>query len=254
MFDRLTELAADLFHVPEEFEVDPNSWHGRLYRYWRGGAVFKTEGYQERFCHYWRAVLIWAPLSWLAFTRVLKIPVLMLIVVGADVAVALEVPAWLFVIAIAPPWLIIVGAGLLPMRLQKGTRRHFVKFVEPLVPLYDRALKPVGRWSKTKRFGPGLYPATITLYAGVITGTLLWPRWALDAVLLVIVFLLCLIVVMLLWALVKALFQIARDLLFWRVPRRRRPSRHTIRETTKFFVAIAVTGKSRICPPVKFRE
>jgi hypothetical protein len=43
---------------------DPNSAHARVYRWWQN----KTRQYvsQENFCHYWRVVLIWALLHWLA--------------------------------------------------------------------------------------------------------------------------------------------------------------------------------------------
>jgi len=44
--------------------VKLNSWHGRLYQYWRRDARFKnTDTYRENLCHYSRVVLIWAPLT-----------------------------------------------------------------------------------------------------------------------------------------------------------------------------------------------
>ena len=43
--------------------VSARSWHGRLYTWWRAQGGFKTIGYRENLCHYWRVVAIWAPLK-----------------------------------------------------------------------------------------------------------------------------------------------------------------------------------------------
>lgn len=47
-----------------------NSWHARLYRWWQKKDPSlkhrlipgKPKGYKENLCHYWRVVMIWAPL------------------------------------------------------------------------------------------------------------------------------------------------------------------------------------------------
>jgi putative Mn2+ efflux pump MntP len=46
-----------------------NSWHARWYRYWlsQGG---KPAPYKENLCHYWRVLLMWAPLKWLTSERI----------------------------------------------------------------------------------------------------------------------------------------------------------------------------------------
>lgn len=43
--------------------VSRNSWHGRLYHFWRDHAEFKTSGYRENLCHYVRVILLWGPLA-----------------------------------------------------------------------------------------------------------------------------------------------------------------------------------------------
>lgn len=48
----------------ELWEVSPNAWHYRLYRYWQNTGGRNRYRYQENFCHYFRVVFLWAPLRW----------------------------------------------------------------------------------------------------------------------------------------------------------------------------------------------
>lgn len=44
--------------------VSRNSWHGRLYHFWRANSEFKnTSNYRENLCHYVRVILFWAPIA-----------------------------------------------------------------------------------------------------------------------------------------------------------------------------------------------
>jgi hypothetical protein len=46
-----------------QWTVSKNSWHGRLYLFWKRHASWKTKGYRENLCHYVRVLLFWAPIS-----------------------------------------------------------------------------------------------------------------------------------------------------------------------------------------------
>lgn len=44
--------------------VSKNSWHGRLYHFWRNNSEFKnSSSYRENLCHYMRVILFWGPIS-----------------------------------------------------------------------------------------------------------------------------------------------------------------------------------------------
>lgn len=47
-------------------EVRPNSWHYRVYKWWKDQSGFdrkKSYTFRENFCHYSRVVLFWAPMG-----------------------------------------------------------------------------------------------------------------------------------------------------------------------------------------------
>lgn len=55
-------------------EVDPHSWHAKWYNFWRDHAKYKATGYKENLCHYVRVLLIWAPIMWIRYGRIGKVP------------------------------------------------------------------------------------------------------------------------------------------------------------------------------------
>lgn len=52
--------------------VSAQSWHAKMYSYWRQHGVFKKDDYRENLCHYVRVVLFWAPIAWLNEARLIK--------------------------------------------------------------------------------------------------------------------------------------------------------------------------------------
>lgn len=47
--------------------VSTQSRHFRLYQMWRDFGGANPKGYRENFCHYWRVVVLWAPLRWFLY-------------------------------------------------------------------------------------------------------------------------------------------------------------------------------------------
>lgn len=45
--------------------VKQDSWHGKMYMFWRRHGYFKKYSYKENLCHYCRVVLFWGPWQWL---------------------------------------------------------------------------------------------------------------------------------------------------------------------------------------------
>lgn len=50
--------------------VSRNSWHGRLYHFWREHSEFKNgKDYRENLCHYVRVVVFWAPIAYFLHSK-----------------------------------------------------------------------------------------------------------------------------------------------------------------------------------------
>lgn len=65
-----------------EFHIrSPQAWHYRAYEYWRHNSLMWAP-IRENFCHYWRVVLFWAPLTWVVRREFSSLKVLPLLVIG----------------------------------------------------------------------------------------------------------------------------------------------------------------------------
>lgn len=49
-----------------DWNPQPGSVHLRMYQWWQERSKHGYDRPRENFCHYWRVVMIWAPLRWLA--------------------------------------------------------------------------------------------------------------------------------------------------------------------------------------------
>lgn len=58
------QVKRDAAIARHNWDPDPSSWHFRMYKWWQRKSAHYNS--RDNFCHYWRVVLIWAPLVWLA--------------------------------------------------------------------------------------------------------------------------------------------------------------------------------------------
>lgn len=50
--------------LKEEVSVGEESWHYKLYQWWKQQTGGNSWGYQENLCHYIRVIVLWVPLIW----------------------------------------------------------------------------------------------------------------------------------------------------------------------------------------------
>lgn len=149
----------------ETWYIDPASWHGRLYSFWKQHAALKAGShYRENLCHYVRVILFWAPLAWINFGRPFsRVPGLRranpwMFLVGATVTAGLAVSFMLAPIGTWQTlayiggiilWITLVTCVLAYLDNSHTAQRRIERFVEHvldgIVWAWDHTFAPVGR-------------------------------------------------------------------------------------------------------------
>lgn len=232
---RLQRLFAD------EYVVDPASWHGRLYANWMSHAEFKTPaaGFQESFCHYWRVVAVWAPLDWLLFTKLWRIPVLLYLWVATIAALVVLSPGWVFMAVILTLAAALAPMSFMPTSVAERWQNQLTKMLA--------AFAPFGRWlvriKVPQVLGVILVIACLVgLVETILNSTIQFWLEVLGA----------LLVICLLFAVVMAITRLVRRARGFEVPPRH--SGHVITDTFDIVAYRIVSAKRGICPPVVFRN
>ena len=65
--DKAAEITAKGEARRGHFSPDADSAHLKVYKWWVENSNYGETPQRENFCHYWRVVLIWSPLIWVAF-------------------------------------------------------------------------------------------------------------------------------------------------------------------------------------------
>lgn len=218
-----------------------DSWHARVYHWWEANAEFKTyrQGYEERRCHYWRVVTVWAPIDWLLFTRLWRIPAVLYALLASIAVLAVLSPDWVFELVMGTLAAIVLPLGLTPKSFSKRWESQVKKILTPLAPF--------GRWlvrMKVIHVLGGL--AALFLLFGLVQLILLstWEFW-LAALVTVVAFAVLILVV-------RGSFLLVRRIRGLESATRR--SGHVVRDTAALFLVRAASAKRTICPRVEFRS
>lgn len=100
---------------------DAKSWLARIYVYWLK-TTHADIPRQENFCHFWRVILIWAPLEWLYMTKrgwrgmlrpytVLALALFMGVIAGLALAAGTSVGVWEMIVWMAYGLIGVFGAA-----------------------------------------------------------------------------------------------------------------------------------------------
>ena len=69
------QILKDGAAIRQTFTPEPNSAPTRAYKYWVESSQHGLYPENENFCHFWRVVLIWAPVWWVLNHTILSAPV-----------------------------------------------------------------------------------------------------------------------------------------------------------------------------------
>lgn len=92
--EKTKSIRAQAAAVRRNYNPSPDSLHLRMYHYWQSKSGDDRQ--RENFCHYWRCVMIWAPLYW-ARTKLLAILALSAIAMILTGLAGLVGPVFLFI-------------------------------------------------------------------------------------------------------------------------------------------------------------
>jgi len=98
-----------------EFNPSPGSAHLKMYKWWRENAVLDDKGGRENFCHYWRVVVFWGPLTWITLRVLVPVfrPVVKALAPLGRMIGSISPPSEKAISRIFIGWLCLLGAGIL---------------------------------------------------------------------------------------------------------------------------------------------
>jgi hypothetical protein len=233
----------------EPYEVRPHTWHARVYRYWHNHAEFKTTGYQENLCHYWRVITFWGPLSWVLYGRIARVPIWVPILIAQTVG--------MFTIVAAESWLslalffevipVILLVGYAPKELKERSQARAKLIIAPV----EAALTPPARWF----FGAKALKV-ITPFRVVALAVIAYGLYSKPIVLLWVVGIVAVVIgaACLLTALEAIFSAIANTIKYRFGAGYREPRRHAVRESLTLVAHVVAAKKRKVCPIVVFRD
>jgi hypothetical protein len=237
-------------------EIDPDTWHARVYEYWRTRAEFNIDGYQENLCHYWRAVVIWAPLAWILTTNVTKRLPLWVVLLAAELVaiftVSQLISTWLFLALFVQ----IVAFFVIPSFYSAPrSQRYYKRIGKTLQPLAQlravsavvRAFQAAGKWFFCTGYLRVVYPWTVAITAILVVESIFEPH-----VMIIFALIIGAIVGFLVLAgcVVYVVDEVKTSLSFRRGGRTRP---HHVRDGLRLAATVASAKKRRVCPRIVFR-
>ncbi len=153
--------------------VSAQSWHAKMYSYWRQHGLIKTKDYRENLCHYVRVVLIWAPIAWMYNARLIKgkiSPNTALFMLSYTILSIWVVTASSKAATVAG---LMIGSPVLYLLVYGFEKLYPGKMVKGLKAL-GAIIEPPLNWYFTKRLIGPIRPVTVAF--ALIVGLLVWSN------------------------------------------------------------------------------
>lgn len=249
--------------------VSTDSRHFKLYKLWRDRGGANPNGYRENFCHYWRVVVLWAPLRYFLYTQYKdKVWLRPSTIIGtALVGFGTLLAALIWPLTFLQVVLTVAGgAAFIALFLggayvieqnQRQIKRFFARVFGPI----GKVLSPVGRILDSYILRPGLWffdwfflagpkmhviaPWSVFVTAVYLGLVIAWPVTVLTATVIALAFLGAVAAVL---YLCSVLYEMYSDWSFLRKGKKRNDG------IVKLTGAYMISKKHGICPFVEFDQ